>query len=107
MQTYRHILLTLFGSNSFHADEADRSRLLDGMDQINTFLKQILTSDDDGGVEAVRKAIDLYFSCVNTDLIEMYGAQSLIHVLASTGIFNNNASKCFQLNFYSRTEHYY
>ena len=56
------------------------------MDQINVFLRKILESGDDGGVEAVRKAMDLYTSCVNTLLIDQRGAQPMIDVINATGV---------------------
>ena len=55
------------------------------MDQINIFLRKILEGGDDGGVAAVRKAIDLYTSCVNTPLIDALGAQPMINLLNNTG----------------------
>ena len=56
------------------------------MDQINIFLRKILESGDDGGVTAVRKAIDLYSSCINTAQIDARGAQPMIDILNATGI---------------------
>ena len=56
------------------------------MEQINIFLRKILEGGDDGGVEAVRKAIDLYTSCINTPLIDALGAQPMITLLNDTGI---------------------
>ena len=61
-------------------------RLIDGMEQINVFLRKILESGDDGGVAAVRKALDLYASCVNTPQIDALGAQPLLDLINSTGI---------------------
>ena len=56
------------------------------MDQINVFLRKILEGGDDGGVTAVRKAIDLYTSCVDTSRIDALGAQPMITLLNNTGI---------------------
>lgn len=58
-----------------------------GSVQINIFLRKILEGGDDGGVEAVRKAIDLYTSCVNTNQIDTLGAQPMISLLNGTGRF--------------------
>ena len=55
------------------------------MEQINVFLRKILESGDDGGVAAVRKALDLYESCINTPLIDALGARPLIDLINSTG----------------------
>lgn len=55
------------------------------MDQIIIFLRKILEGGDDGGVEAVRKAIDLYTSCVTTPQIDALGAQPIINLLNNTG----------------------
>lgn len=60
-------------------------RLLEGMDQINVYLRKILESADYGGVEAVKKAQDLYRSCLNTAVIDQRGAQPMIDLLNSTG----------------------
>ena len=63
-------------------------------DQINIFLRKILEGGDDGGVAAVRKAIDLYTSCINKTLIDALGAQPMINLLNNTGrsipLFHNN-----------------
>ena len=56
------------------------------MDQINVFLRKILESGDDGGVDAVRKAMDLYSSCVNTLVIDQRGAQPMIDIINATGV---------------------
>ena len=61
------------------------------MEQINVFLRKILESGDDGGVAAVRKALDLYASCINTPRIDALGAQPLIDLINSTGISNHIA----------------
>ena len=50
------------------------------------FLRKILEGGDDGGVTAVRKAINLYTSCVNTSQIDALGAQPMITLLNNTGI---------------------
>ena len=55
------------------------------MEQINIFLRKILESGDDGGVAAVRKALDLYASCIDTSQIDALGAQPLIDLINSTG----------------------
>ena len=65
-------------------------RLTDGMRQINIFLRKILEDGDDGGVAGVRKAIDLYTSCVDTSQIDALGAQPIIDLLNNTGVNNNN-----------------
>ena len=70
----------------FNAGQGIKLRLFDGMDQINVFVRKILEGGDDGGVEAVRKAIDLYTSCVNTPKIDTLGAQPMIDLLNKTGI---------------------
>ena len=44
-----------------------------------------MEAGDDGGVTAVRKAIGLYFSCINTALIDEIGAAPLIKLLNQTG----------------------
>ena len=71
---------------SINTGQGLKQRLVDGMDQINIFLRKILEGGDDGGVAAVRKAIDLYTSCVNTAQIDALGAQPMINLLNSTGI---------------------
>ena len=48
-------------------------------------LKKILDIDDDGGVEAVRKAMDLYQSCLNTDQINALGADPILEIINETG----------------------
>lgn len=66
------------------------------MDQINIFLRKILEGGDDGGVAAVRKAIDLYTSCVNTAQIDALGAQPMINLLNNTGrlvLFQQHTNK--------------
>ena len=60
-------------------------RLGDGMKQINIFLRKILEDGDDGGVAAVRKAIDLYTSCLDTSRIDALGAQPMMDLLNDTG----------------------
>ena len=67
------------------AGQGARVRLLDGADQINVFLRKILEAGDDGGVTAVRKAIDLYSSCINTAQIDEIGAAPLITLLNAAG----------------------
>lgn len=67
---------------------------MDGADQINVFLRKILEAGDDGGVTAVRKAIDLYSSCINIAMIEEIGATPMIELLNRTGIYSNNDYRC-------------
>ena len=71
---------------SINTGQGLKQRLFAGMDQINIFLRKILEGGDDGGVAAVRKAIDLYTSCVSTAQIDALGAQPMINLLNSTGI---------------------
>ena len=68
------------------AGQGSKVRLLDGVDQINVFLRKILESGADGGVTAVRKVMDLYSSCINTARIDQLGAEPLIKLLNATGI---------------------
>ena len=49
-------------------------------------LRKILEAGDDGGVEAVRKAIDLYTSCLNTTEIDSLGAKPLQQLIEELGI---------------------
>lgn len=88
MSSYGGPVLDSIATNLYShyvAGQSSKVRLLDGMDQINVFLRKILESGVDGGVAAVRKAIDLYNSCVNTPLIDELGAQPLLDLINSTG----------------------
>ena len=45
----------------------------------------MLSSGDDGDVEAVKKMLVLYQSCLDTDTIDSKGAEPLIELLQATG----------------------
>ena len=55
------------------------------METVNVRVRKILESGDDGGVEAVRKVLDFYQSCIDTATIESLGVQPLIQVINETG----------------------
>ena len=83
---YHRYLACMMGMHVVkNAGEGVKVRLLDGMDEINVFIRKILESGDDGGVTAVRKAIDLYLSCVNTPAIDSLGAKPMLDLINSTG----------------------
>ena len=44
-------------------------------------LADIIANGDDGGVEAVGKAFDLFRSCVDDDTIESLGATPLLNLI--------------------------
>ena len=48
-------------------------------------LVNALTVEDSSDIEAVRKAKDLYQSCVDRDSISSYGAAPLLDVINQTG----------------------
>ena len=48
-------------------------------------LKKVLDANDDSGIEAVRKLMDFYQSCMNTEEINTLGAEPLLAVIKSTG----------------------
>ena len=57
-------------------------------------LKEVLDSYyDDGGVEAERKMIDLYHSCLDTDEIVKLGSTPLLMLINETG--NAPHIQCF------------
>ena len=47
-------------------------------------LADIIESGDDGGVEAVGKAFDLYQSCMDTATIKNLGATPLLNLIRDT-----------------------
>ena len=47
-------------------------------------LADIIASGDDGGVEAVGKAIDFYQSCTDNATIESLGATPLLNLIQDT-----------------------
>lgn len=48
-------------------------------------LKKILDQGDDGGVNSVRKLLDLYQSCLDTEQINALGAEPILQVINRTG----------------------
>ena len=48
-------------------------------------LKKVLDANDDSGIEAVRKLMDFYQSCMNTEEINALGAKPILEVIKSTG----------------------
>ena len=63
-----------------------RYSTFDELGKRNTIaLKKILDSGRDDGVEAVKKVIDLYQSCLNTTAIDLADAQPLLELLNHTG----------------------
>ena len=48
-------------------------------------LKKILDQGDDGGVQAVRKVMDLYQSCLDTDQVNALGAEPMLELINRTG----------------------
>lgn len=52
-------------------------------------LKKILDSGNDDGVEAVKKVIDLYQSCLNTSAIESAGVQPMLDLINMSGMCIN------------------
>ena len=55
-------------------------------DKNNVVLRKILEEEDDGGVAAVRKAIDYYKSCIDTTTIESWGAEPIQSLIDDLGI---------------------
>ena len=53
-------------------------------DAIFLRLADIIESGDDGGVEAVGKAFDLYQSCMDAATIEYLGATPLLNLIRDT-----------------------
>ena len=49
-------------------------------------LRKILEEEDDGGVAAVRKAIDFYKSCIDTTTIDSWGAEPIQNLIDDLGI---------------------
>ena len=73
----------LYNVPSGHA----RFSTFDELGKRNTIaLKKILDSGQDDGVEAVKKVIDLYQSCLNTTAIDLADATPLLELLNHTGI---------------------
>ncbi len=54
-------------------------------DRNQIYLRKILESSEDSGVEAVEKVKTLYTSCQDTDTIDSRGADPLLDVLKETG----------------------
>ena len=48
-------------------------------------LKKVLDANDDSGVDAVRKLMDFYQSCMNTEEINALGAEPILAIIKSTG----------------------
>jgi predicted metalloendopeptidase len=48
-------------------------------------LKKVLDANDDSGIEAVRKLMDFYQSCMNTEEINTLGVEPILAVIKSTG----------------------
>ena len=48
-------------------------------------LKKVLDTNDDSGIEAVRKLMDFYQSCMNTEQINALGADPILAIINSTG----------------------
>ena len=53
---------------------------------INVRLQKVLESGNDGGIEAVRKAMDFYQACMNTAVINALGNEPLYDLVRQTGI---------------------
>ena len=69
---------------SLYADERVQSQLLKPQTPIFQRLADIATSGDDGGVEAVGKAFELYRSCMDAATIESLGATPLLNLIRDT-----------------------
>lgn len=54
-------------------------------DTINVRLRKIVESENNSGVEAVQKVLDLYKSCMDTTTIESRGIQPLFELINQTG----------------------
>ena len=48
-------------------------------------LKKVLDANDDSGIEAVRKLMDFYQSCMNTEEINALGAEPILRIIDITG----------------------
>ena len=66
---------------NFHAGLTAQTQLLKPQSPIYQRLADIAEIGDDGGVEAVRKAFDLYQSCMDADTIENLGVTPLLSVI--------------------------
>ena len=66
------------------ADEDVQNQLNKLNSPISQRLADIIASGDDGGVEAVRKAIDFYQSCMDNTTIESLGATPLLNLIQDT-----------------------
>ena len=64
-----------------HADRIKQNQLSKPQSPIYQRLADMVAIGDDGGVEAVGKAFDLYRSCMNDTTIESLGVNPLLDVL--------------------------
>lgn len=48
-------------------------------------LKKVLDANNDSGIEAVRKLMDFYQSCMNTEEINTLGAGPILRIIDITG----------------------
>ena len=69
---------------SLYADKKVQSQLSKLQSPIFQRLADIAASGDDGGVEAVGKAFDLYLSCMDAATIESLGATPLLNLIRDT-----------------------
>lgn len=56
------------------------------MNPVNIRLQKVLESGNDGGVEAVRKAMKFYQACMNTTAIDSLGNEPLYNLTKQTGV---------------------
>ena len=69
----------------FHVDYSFFSVSDVAQEHSQRVLVRALTVEDSGDIEAVRKAKDLYQSCVDRDSISSYGVEPLLNVITETG----------------------
>jgi predicted metalloendopeptidase len=72
--------------NAFPSVESGSTGTFDKLAEQNLIgLKKVLDANDDSGIEAVRKLMDFYQSCMNTEEINTLGAEPILAVIKSTG----------------------